>query len=182
MRNNYIWRRRINHIQRRRIEMNEQDRIAMEQDQAPIGDGNTGGHVAMKCSPQRDGKPAHHDNGEHCPYCEDEIFACKVCGCIEGSLASHCPGVDVSDFEQQVIYKGLLDYHPKRKWHVRAYLSHEVHDTKKELVAKVVAWRLNRRTAPELCRKWARWWPPGCGGLKGHDGACGPGPFGMHER
>lgn len=44
-----------------------------------------------------------------CNVCN--LFICSVCGCAEGSLTTDCPGVDVSDKDQDRIYRdGNLDY------------------------------------------------------------------------
>lgn len=76
------------------------------------------GHVALKCKPQKDGNPAHYDDGRQCPYCEEEILACKICGGIEGSLTIQCPGYRLNEDIEQLVYKGLLDYQ-RGRWCVR---------------------------------------------------------------
>ena len=100
-------------------------------------------HVPWKCSPQADGKPAHYNSGKQCPYCEEEIMACKTCKGMEGSLTAVCPGVAVSEEDQQRIYTGLLDYDGEQ-WIVRKYLTHETPDLGLEFEARDAAGRLNR--------------------------------------
>lgn len=52
---------------------------------------------------------------EHCeiPYCaicDGGLAVCQVCGCIEGSLASECPGVDCYFTHGDRIYNGEVDF------------------------------------------------------------------------
>jgi hypothetical protein len=103
-----------------------------------------GGHTPSKCSPQKDGKPAHYDSGRHCPFCEEEIMACSVCEGLEGSLATECPKMVVSKDDQQLIYTGLLDFRDGR-WGVRSYNRWEEKDLNKEIAAGIASLRLNQR-------------------------------------
>ena len=38
------------------------------------------------------------------------IDRCRICGCAEGTLPTHCPGKQVDSFAQEEIYNGTLDY------------------------------------------------------------------------
>jgi len=104
---------------------------------------NLGGHIPLKCGPQKDGHPAHSNSGAHCPFCEEEILACATCGGAEGSLPKQCPGVKISEDDQQLIYKGVLDFTRERRWHVRGWNSWETPDLHKEFEARAAAERLN---------------------------------------
>ncbi len=46
----------------------------------------------------------------HCPVCDGGLYICEVCGLIEGSLTTDCPGVESWCNKNELIYKGLLDY------------------------------------------------------------------------
>jgi hypothetical protein len=43
-----------------------------------------------------------------CNVCN--LFICSVCGGAEGSLASECPGVQLTTEQQDEIYAGTLDF------------------------------------------------------------------------
>ncbi|CAG2149944.1 Uncharacterised protein [Ralstonia mannitolilytica] len=45
-----------------------------------------------------------------CPICDGGLSVCTVCGGIEGSLTTECPGVRMSADEQDRVYAGLLDF------------------------------------------------------------------------
>jgi hypothetical protein len=101
-----------------------------------------GGHVPFKCKPQEDGKPAHYDSGRYCQFCDSGLMYCTVCGGAEGSLPDQCPGVKITEGDQQLIYKGVLDYQ-KGTWCLREYADHETPDLHKENEARAAADRLN---------------------------------------
>ena len=44
------------------------------------------------------------------------LALCKVCNCLEGGLATDCPGEKISYDEQDAIYKGLIDYKDGKGW------------------------------------------------------------------
>jgi hypothetical protein len=59
----------------------------------------------------------HEDTGDTCeersalPECSlCQLFFCKLCGGVEGSLATECPGVRITEQQQDDIYAGKLDF------------------------------------------------------------------------
>lgn len=100
------------------------------------------GHVAMVCSPQTDGHPAHYDSGAYCPWCGGEILACSICLATEGTLTTICPGRPISEVDQDRVYKGLLDFDGVN-WFVRHYRPGEPTSLPKESEARRAADRLN---------------------------------------
>ena len=61
----------------------------------------------------------HKDRKPGCEYgciiCDGGLFICTVCGCIEGSLASECPGYQCYSEYGDRIYKGETDFR-EGKW------------------------------------------------------------------
>lgn len=47
---------------------------------------------------------------EYCPVCDGGLAICSVCRCIEGSLASECPGHDCWASHGERIYRGEIDF------------------------------------------------------------------------
>ncbi len=92
------------------------------------------GHVDSACTPRCD------DAVDNCMVCN--LFACKVCNCFEGSLPTQCPGTNVEEEHQQLIYKATLDFR-EGQWVRRPYEKHEKPDTGAEIVVDCVAKRLN---------------------------------------
>jgi len=45
-----------------------------------------------------------------CWICEGGLFLCRVCGCLEGGLATECPGYRVSADDHDAIYAGEIDF------------------------------------------------------------------------
>jgi hypothetical protein len=45
-----------------------------------------------------------------CQFCDGGLFSCTVCGCLEGSLPTECPGVDVWREKGEAIYAGEIDF------------------------------------------------------------------------
>ena len=45
-----------------------------------------------------------------CMICDGGLALCTVCGCLEGSLSTHCPGYDCYRECGDAIYKGEIDY------------------------------------------------------------------------
>jgi hypothetical protein len=46
-----------------------------------------------------------HENCDRVACCVCELYVCKVCGCLEGSLLPVCPGRRVTMEEQDAYYK-----------------------------------------------------------------------------
>lgn len=46
----------------------------------------------------------------NCWVCEGGLFICKVCGLMEGSLTTDCPGVSSYPDHAQEVYQGLEDF------------------------------------------------------------------------
>lgn len=51
-----------------------------------------------------------------CQICDGGLFLCKVCGGLEGSLATDCPGEQITIEQQDAIYAGKLDFVEGRGW------------------------------------------------------------------
>lgn len=81
------------------------------------------GHVEYKCT-DSDGRTSTCDI--YCCFCEGGLFACTVCGAGEGSLTWECPKVEVSSKDQELVYKGTLDYRDG-VWCRRPFESWEEH-------------------------------------------------------
>lgn len=47
---------------------------------------------------------------ENCIICDGGLSICTVCGCIEASLPTHCPGFNCWATHGQAIYKGEIDF------------------------------------------------------------------------
>lgn len=54
----------------------------------------------------------NHQNCERscCPICEGGLSVCTVCGLAEGSLTTHCPGLNVFHDKSNDIYNGKIDF------------------------------------------------------------------------
>lgn len=73
--------------------------------------------VAFQLSPDmRPHQYVDHAPGEcpsvetSCMFCDGGLSACEVCGGLEGSLATSCPGVRLSYDQDQTVYHGNADY------------------------------------------------------------------------
>lgn len=62
-------------------------------------------HIQAECFKQ--------DCGGTCPACT--IGICKVCGGMEGSLTTHCPGYRMTEEEEDKVYKQGWDF-INNKW------------------------------------------------------------------
>lgn len=62
---------------------------------------DTGGHVAATCS-------GRHCDG--CMFCVGGLWACDVCGGLEGGMPSTCPGRAMDADTADAVYKGLKDF------------------------------------------------------------------------
>lgn len=40
----------------------------------------------------------------HCPYCEDGLNTCTICGASEGELLSYCPGFKLNEHTKDDCY------------------------------------------------------------------------------
>ncbi len=47
---------------------------------------------------------------DHCNICEGGLVVCEVCGCVEGSLPTDCPGYKCYITHGDRIYKGEIDF------------------------------------------------------------------------
>lgn len=45
-----------------------------------------------------------------CMYCDGGLWACTVCGGVEGSMPTHCPGDRMDDDTLDAVNDELLDY------------------------------------------------------------------------
>ncbi len=53
-------------------------------------------------------KDCHLENG--CMICDGGLALCENCRCLEGSLATECPGFDVGDEVATLIHQGFADF------------------------------------------------------------------------
>lgn len=60
------------------------------------------GHVGYECQ-----KPCTRS---HCQFCMGGLFACTLCGGLEGSVPTHCPKTRMLDPVSDLVYKGKLDF------------------------------------------------------------------------
>jgi hypothetical protein len=51
-----------------------------------------------------------NDNWGQLNIVDGGLSLCKICGCLEGGLATECPGENVSMQIQDLIYRGKMDY------------------------------------------------------------------------
>lgn len=58
------------------------------------------GHVAVTCNCHRTG----------CNFCDGGLWACDVCGGLEGSMPSKCPRDPMTAEQRDAVYRGRLDY------------------------------------------------------------------------
>lgn len=61
-------------------------------------------HVWYTCDCYRSDAPPG------CMFCEGGLGACTVCGGMEGSLPTHCPGAEMGRFTEQKVYTTDLDF------------------------------------------------------------------------
>lgn len=47
---------------------------------------------------------------DSCMICDGGLGLCTVCGCLEGQLATECPGFDVGQEVGDLIYRGVVDF------------------------------------------------------------------------
>lgn len=52
---------------------------------------------------------------DYCSICDGGLSVCTVCGCLEGSLATECPGVQCYATRADRIYAGKIDFR-NGKW------------------------------------------------------------------
>jgi hypothetical protein len=46
----------------------------------------------------------------HCQFCDGGLFACTVCGALEGATPTHCPGKLMTGDQHDAVYEGRIDY------------------------------------------------------------------------
>ena len=46
----------------------------------------------------------------YCSICDGGLSVCTSCGCVEGSLATECPGVQCYAEMGELIYQGRVDF------------------------------------------------------------------------
>ena len=53
-----------------------------------------------------------HENCEKqsCPYCDGGLFLCTICGGFEGSLTTECPGKQMTEYQEQSVCNGFVDF------------------------------------------------------------------------
>jgi len=59
------------------------------------------GHIAVEHK---------HCRQLYCPICEGGLTACSRCGLYEGSLTTHCPGVQSYAEHSDAVYRGEEDF------------------------------------------------------------------------
>lgn len=90
------------------------------------------GHVRQTCDPPCDASSC----------CACNLYCCGVCGGAEGSLPHECPGQGISTEDQQLIYKGTLDFRGGQ-WIRRGYERWEAPNPEKEIIIDAAVVRLN---------------------------------------
>lgn len=65
-------------------------------------------HTEYKCE-NLEGKTYPHEVSGHCQFCDGGLGACTVCNGAEGTLPSDCPGVKMSQEQQDQVYHGVSD-------------------------------------------------------------------------
>jgi hypothetical protein len=59
------------------------------------------GHIDVECTnPECNG----------CMFCDGGLWACTVCGGLEGGMPSTCPGKAMTGEQNKAVYAGQLDY------------------------------------------------------------------------
>lgn len=51
-----------------------------------------------------------------CPICDGGVFSCSVCGLVEYSLTTECPGVPCFTLMNEDVYAGQADFYRGRWW------------------------------------------------------------------
>lgn len=46
----------------------------------------------------------------YCWICNADLYGCSVCGGLEGSLPTHCPGAPMTKDQDDDVYEGRIDY------------------------------------------------------------------------
>jgi hypothetical protein len=60
-----------------------------------------GGHIFYTCAPLY----ACQDNGSPtCKFCEGGLALCTICGGAEGTLPSECPGIEMSEYQEDAVW------------------------------------------------------------------------------
>lgn len=67
-------------------------------------------HVWYKC----DGRSCEDRGG--CMFCDGGLGACTVCGGIEGSLTTECPGIELPQETLDLLYALKIDFNQGRWW------------------------------------------------------------------
>ncbi len=100
-------------------------------------------HTWYRCPPQADGKPPHYDDEmSYCAFCDGGLGSCTMCKGAEGSLPRECPRQEISTADQDLIYKGTLDFRDGQ-WIRREYERWETPDAEKETTIDAAVIRLN---------------------------------------
>jgi len=82
---------------------------------------NKSGHVWYVCQ-NLPGVNYAHDVPGSCQFCDGGLSLCTVCNGFEGTLTTKCPGVKISQPDQELIYHHYLDFNgewdrkPKDSW------------------------------------------------------------------
>ena len=70
-------------------------------------------HVYYTCAP----KYECQNKGYGCQFCDGGLSWCTICDGFEGTLTKECPGVRMTEEEQDAVYKtGTLDF-KDGKWY-----------------------------------------------------------------
>jgi hypothetical protein len=52
----------------------------------------------------------HSCTDERCQICIGGLSLCNVCGGAEGSLPTECPGVRMTEQQEELVYAGVLNF------------------------------------------------------------------------
>lgn len=69
------------------------------------------GHVWYECPKiQGEGYTYTHDVPGSCMFCDGGLGLCTICKGFEGTLPTQCPGVAMTEDEQELVYRHYLDF------------------------------------------------------------------------
>lgn len=55
-------------------------------------------------------------DNEYCNICRGGLMSCTVCGGAEGTLPTDCPGVRMTQTEEDWVYHNEIDFRDKFGW------------------------------------------------------------------
>lgn len=77
----------------------------MATDYEPIGQSD---HTPVEHKTPQD--CPEYETGRDCMFCDGGLFACEVCGGLEGGMPTQCPGRKMAAEEIDEVYAGRVDF------------------------------------------------------------------------